>query len=356
VILKTSLEEQIKTRVSKHGKEFKRKTTHLIYHVQCDVCGTIRKLRNHKLKKAKPDHIMICSNDCKKQAHKSGGLIERRRAQTNLKKFGTENVFASETIKTKISETWKSTQGGPYCEKARKKAKQTLIDNFGHDGIGAKEIQEKTVKTMIERYGVERPMQMQHVKESLISGSVAKFGEKYFLQSRLGRQTYKNTMVKIYGVNTPLEKGVIRDKIEQTILNRYGAKNISQTQYFANLNIPAGHHESGYHRFRDQQIWYRSSYERRFLEHLTTIQENIQYIECNIPIDYDFKGTSHKYFIDFGVIYKNGRKVLYEIKAKWDTLTEKNVAKFESAKRNLNQLDYDEFKVITENELDSNNY
>lgn len=118
---------------------FGRKFSHDLFHLKCDVCGHEWDQRGAKSRLLKTFHV--CSNTCKKDANKKGGVISNARAQTCVERFGTEMPF------------------------------------------NRPESREQQRKTMIERYGVEFPMQMPSVQEAMKRGCNEKLGVDYPLQN-----------------------------------------------------------------------------------------------------------------------------------------------------------------------------
>lgn len=79
--------------------------------------------------------------------------------KTNKEKYGVENPFQSEEIKTKIRETCKNRYGVPNYTKTdefKEKFKQTCLKKYGVDhNSKTKEFKEKYKQTCLEKYGVD---------------------------------------------------------------------------------------------------------------------------------------------------------------------------------------------------------
>jgi hypothetical protein len=267
-----------------------------------------------------------------------------------LERFGAENAFSSEVCKQKIAETMLRKHGVDHPSKSkaiRNKAKQTLIERFGVENPGqSAEIMTKARETMFRRHGVEYPMQMQSTKDALTSGTIAKFGQRSFY----GSETFKQHMLDKFGVEHPYDSHEIREKAIKTYNEHYGVDNVSQSEYFANLPVRSGQHKSGYITVKGKSIWFRSSYEKRFLIWCEN-NVNVLSVDCNIPVNYVFENKTHRYFIDFRVQYTDGKQALFEVKSAYAASLQKNQAKFEAARSQLNTLQCDSFSVITEIEL-----
>jgi len=145
------------------------------------VCGIEWETRG-SIADAKHTKVHTCSEACKSIAHKNGGVIERQRAATCVERYGAENPFAAEPCKQKMRSTWKKKYGveqGPSSIEVRTKAMQTMRANFGDHPQTHPDIVKKRQATMIKNWGVKYPMQLVHVREAMISGTIAKYGVPY---------------------------------------------------------------------------------------------------------------------------------------------------------------------------------
>jgi len=106
--------------------------------------------------------------------------------QSNIKKYGVENVFSNTSIKEKIIEKHLEKRG---------------VSNPQKD----KNVQEKTKRTCLKRYGVE-----------------------YSLGSNEVREKSKETLIKKYGVSHPMHSEKIKNKMQKTCNNKYGVNFASQ--------------------------------------------------------------------------------------------------------------------------------
>ena len=79
-------------------------------------------------------------------------------------------------------------------------------------------------QTMVERYGVENPIQNPVIKEKIKQTNLKKYGFENSLQSPEIKEKVKQTMVERYGVENPLQSPEIREKVKQTNLEKYGVE------------------------------------------------------------------------------------------------------------------------------------
>lgn len=140
--------------------DIQNKKVGLFFYFNCRICGELKEKRINS--SAMLDFNFICSS-C-------------NRKETNIRKYGTENVFK--------------------CEEVKKKIKKTNIDKYGVDNINKlSSIREKIENTRKNKYGEK--------KELIVEKS-------------------KNTFIKNYGVDNPQKDETIRNKTKQTNLIKYG--------------------------------------------------------------------------------------------------------------------------------------
>lgn len=302
-----------------------------IYVYQCDICSKIYENRDKRPYITKCDNI--CSSQCRKEANKPDGIISIKRKATCLEKFGAENPFASEACKDKMRKTLLKNYGVEYShqiEAVKEKTKATWLEKYGVDNpTKSPEILAKSKVTANKNWGVDYFMQHPNFREAMLSKNIAVYGTPYVLQSEAGRE-----------------------KVKQTCLERYEVTSFTKTQEYANMKQSTGYHKSGYVKFRDRDIWCRSSYEQIFVKWLEE-NKDVEDITCNIGIDYKYESKKKKYFIDFCVTFKSGKRVLYEVKSKYGTTLLQNIAKFEAGRVYAKKFGYECFLVVTEDDFDN---
>lgn len=92
---------------------------------------------------------------------------------------------------------------------------------------GNKHSQKLRIKLSLERYGVERPCQAQHVKEKVKKTMNERYGG-YTYQSAQLLQKVKKTNLERYGYEVSASNKDIHKKNEQTCLKRYGVTHTSK--------------------------------------------------------------------------------------------------------------------------------
>jgi hypothetical protein len=94
----------------------------------------------------------------------------------------------------------------------------------GHNNDGAMD-HNKMKFIMMERYGVEYPMQSITIQEKVRITNIEKYGIEWQIQSKETREKTKNTLNERYGVNHNLSIPEVIDKIKQTNIEKYGVDN-----------------------------------------------------------------------------------------------------------------------------------
>jgi hypothetical protein len=113
------------------------------------------------------------------------------------------------------------------------KSLKTNLERYGVEHpLQNSEIREKTKQTNIERYGVEHQMQNPEIKEKIKQTNLERYGVENPFQNTEIREKIKQTNIERYGAEHPLQNSEIMEKIKQTNLERYGVESYSQTDEF----------------------------------------------------------------------------------------------------------------------------
>ena len=216
----------------------------------CDVCG-----KRLPYKGIMTGYAITCSRQCKGLSKK----VSDKTKQTNLKKYGVENPFASKDIQGKIKKTNIKKYGAEYASQSdqiKKKTKQTNLDRYGctctvHNPViqekvkqtnlkkygvenpfASKDIQGKIKQTMLDKYGEDNPMHIDSIKEKIKQTNLDRYGvENVFLSDEFQNKA-KQTMLDKYGEEKALRIKEFKDKAEQTMLDKYGVKYASKLKKF----------------------------------------------------------------------------------------------------------------------------
>jgi len=167
------------------------KGSHYKINVKCDICNN-EKMLSYKnyLKNIKKHNIYACSEKCAQFKNK----------KTNLKKYGSENVFQCDKFKEKIKNTNLKRYGSENYNN-REKFKNTCIEKYGVSHISKlKSTIEKTIETNIKRYGVSHLMKKKSYRKKIIDKITETKKSKKFKQKiqNLNFELSKKTFLK-YG-------------------------------------------------------------------------------------------------------------------------------------------------------------
>ncbi len=163
--------------------------------VECDNCGKKKSMHNNDYSK-----IIRLKNLDKYYCTKCKNI---RTKETNLKKYGVENVFQSDEIKDKI--------------------KKTNIKKYGYDiAIKNPDILSKMIETNRKKYGVDFPMQLSENIKKLKKTCLDKYGVDNPMKSDDIKEKFKNIILNKYGTKTVLESEDIKNKFIKTNKDKYG--------------------------------------------------------------------------------------------------------------------------------------
>jgi hypothetical protein len=155
----------------------------------CRYCGEPHRIRKGFFNKAGS----ACHKKCKLKEQGQFSPMkdpEKREEIMNKieKKYGTRNPSQNKHIAKKISESKSS-------EKSREKTKQTNLERYGVENVfQSEEIKEKIKETNLEKYGVESPIQNEEIKQKVKSTCKKRYGV-----DNVGKvETFRDKQVKSY--------------------------------------------------------------------------------------------------------------------------------------------------------------
>ena len=164
------------------------------------------------------DTVYFICEKCKKVSKKRRVLIKDRlicrnclTKESNLKKYGVENVSQLTSIKNKKA--------------------QTCLSHFGVScSFQSNEVKEKIKKTNIERFGSENPAKSEEIKKKNEKKNIKRYGSKCSLNNDDVRKKAKETCIKHYGVEYSLSSSEVQNKVKNTIEQKYGVSNVGQNE------------------------------------------------------------------------------------------------------------------------------
>ena len=145
----------------------------------------------------KPFRQLIKINGYCEYCSKENGKLKI--VETNINKFGVENVMNNDSIKLKL--------------------KNTILTKYGVEHYSkTTDFKIKFKETSIEKYGVEHPLKCPQIREDIKSTNLLKYGYENPQQNKEIREKTLKTNLKKYGTNYYLQKDECKEKIIQTNL------------------------------------------------------------------------------------------------------------------------------------------
>lgn len=299
---------------------------------KCEVCGKdVRYLSVHKF-----EFTHLCKTCKTKKTISEDPLFYQKRnekiKQTNLQRYGVENVFQIEEIKERSKQTCLEKFGTEHATQSKdikEKVKNTLEFRYGISNAFQSEksiqnrnlayteewkqkikkahqkspeeekiILEKREKTCLEKYGRRNIFQTDDMKRKSMQTCLEKYGVPFSAKSKIVRNKTEQTCLERYGCTMPLNNPEVRQKAKDTLKRKYGSENAKTfRQFYDNQKFDSG----------DELIFYKFCKENN----LTVKREPVR-------LEYYVNKQKHYYFPDFDVNEK-----LVEIKGD-HLLNEKN--------------------------------
>jgi G:T-mismatch repair DNA endonuclease (very short patch repair protein) len=166
--------------------------------------------------------------------------IKTKIKETCLEKFGVENPLQSIEVRRRIEQTCIERYGviTPFqSESCREKAKQTCVSRYGVEHPShAAEIIEKKKKTNLEKYGVEHHIAAPCVREKSLSTLHENFGVDNPMRSDEVKRRYRVAMTVKYGegIINPSQLADVQTKIKESSMTRYDVVHFTQSEIVKN--------------------------------------------------------------------------------------------------------------------------
>lgn len=236
----------------------------------CKVCGKKNKFVINEYQKYCSRTCMYKDEDRKKQIAQSNKntfsdsqrhkeIIEQRkttklkkygdenfnnpnkRAETNLERYGTDNLFKDVARMTQARKEKLGVEHALQRADLLKKSQDTLEKHYGvRATFKSQEIIDKKNKTNLEKWGTIYPTQNQEVKNKMAETNLKKWG---FVSASLNPEIKKkqqDTLEKNYGVRvSPFASKEIQDKVKQINKQKYGEEVYRKSQDFKDKQIKA---------------------------------------------------------------------------------------------------------------------
>ena len=184
---------------------------------------------------------------------------------------------------------------------------------------------------MLQKYGVENPMQSDLIKNKAKITNLKKYGVENPMQSDSVKDKVKATNIKRYGFSSILAD---KERMKNSMLQKYGVENPMQVASIFEKAQKSKFKRKEY-KWKTGDISIVQGFEPIVLKELEELGYNFNEVLTSpkdMPkITYQFQGTLHVYYPDIFIPKDNiiiEVKSDYTLEAQWD----KNQAKFEATK------------------------
>lgn len=110
-------------------------------------------------------------------------------------------------------------------DESKSKFKNTVINKYGSLSSFYKSVYQKTVKSNLEKYGVENTFQRQDVKDKIRNDALRMHGVGAPGATKEALDKQRKTMLEKYGVENAFMDGPLREKGRETTLEKFGNYN-----------------------------------------------------------------------------------------------------------------------------------
>lgn len=260
----------------------------------------------------------------------NGCCLEHSQEITFIEKYGSTNPMKTRIIQDKV--------------------KNTMLEKFGVEyAIQHTEVKKKIKNTFFEKYGVDHPMKTKEVQQKVKDSTKKKYGVDNIFQDTITKAKIKKwrknnidciiakskkTMIERFGVEHPLQSKEIVEKMKSTMLERYGVSHNMQSPELFLKNQKAMYKKKDYI-WKTGEISLVQGYEPIVLKELEEsgyMFEDIKTNESDMPeIWYFYENENHRYYPDIFIPNEN---LLIEVKSPWTLQLHwgKNQAKFAAVK------------------------
>lgn len=154
-------------------------------------------------------------------------IQQRRLKKSNIEKYGVENVFQLDSVKEKSKSTCLDKYGVDNYGKSE--SHSTNLKRLYNTDVGKMILidrNNKSIKTLMSKYGVENVFQLDSVKEKSKSTCLDKYGVDNYGKSKLSSIEKSNYHIA--------NKDILNELRKQAHLRQYGVENYSMTDEFKN--------------------------------------------------------------------------------------------------------------------------
>ena len=315
--------------------------------------------------------------------------IRQKCTDSLIKKYGVDNALKAEAVKDRQKATFIERYGGftMQSDQLRDKVEQTLLDKYGKrstfeiDAVKSKSKQtklerygnsnfvntEKAKLTCMQKYGVDNPAKTQDVQDKIRATCLERYGTCCSLNSSEAKRKSKETCLEKYNSEYFIQSSDFKEKYKQTCLERYGVEHFSQSIDYKKLlqnrssEVWDNINQKKYLTHLKNNSFNISKPEELYYEYLLSIYEEDdivrQYSSDKYPFSCDFYIKSEDLYIECNYNWTHGPhpfnendKEDQELLEKWKTKSE-NSNYYKNAIYTWTDLDVRKQKIAKENNL-----
>lgn len=199
----------------------------------CSACGcpmNYRKERGYTGHKECMSQLVSAA--MKKMSKEEIAEANRKREQTNLKKYGVTYASKLTEVQEKAKKTSTKRYGGVgnASESLREKAKTTIKKKYGVENYSqTKEFVEKSKQTFKEHYGVDNPAKIAETHEKAKKTSVERYGVDHYSKSEEFKERQISHNRTEHGVDHYFQSEEFKQSTKESNVSRYGVDHYSKT-------------------------------------------------------------------------------------------------------------------------------
>lgn len=182
-----------------------------------DHISKVREISESKSKKMKAQSTTT-SKSVKKYreglSEEEKEIINKKRDETNLKKYGFKNVSQVDSIKEKIKDTYLNRYGG-YTYQS-----EALMD--------------KVISTNLERYGVTYSLSSDFIRDKIKITNLERYGFEHASKSQIVKCKSAKTNLERYGVENIMFLPSVAKNLNDRFYEKYGVNSYFKTDEFKN--------------------------------------------------------------------------------------------------------------------------
>lgn len=191
--------------LDKQGDSFSEKIYLLSHDIgKCLVCG-----KNTKFLSYLRGYRTYCSKKCSNNDYNLIKIKSENFKKNNLENWGVDNPAKSQQVIDKIKESRLKLD----INQINKKIIETNLNKYGVDNVSKLEfIKQKKIQTNLDNLGVENPFQSDIIKQKIRKTFLRKYGVDHPLKSEQIKEKSKATSLKNWGYSNPARSQAIKDK------------------------------------------------------------------------------------------------------------------------------------------------